>query len=244
MSSLYIRVRTGFYTNRKTVRLRLKIGDDAYWIPPRLWAYCAENQPDGDLSGYASEELAELIGCVKHATSMLQALKDAGFLTKDGKIHDWAEHNGYHEAFSTRAKAAAAARWSKSPRPPESGKGKRKEERGDKHCSSNAPSIPPQDQPDGTPPVENNFPEAERPSKEEFFAYFDTQACLLPAKWYVEDKWLAAQSDNWKGKDNWRAYAQRVKGWWEADGRPASPKTAKAIASGKPVRSDVVGGRM
>jgi len=91
----------------------------------------------------------------------------------------------------------------------------------------------------GAPLVEN-FPEAERPSKEEFFAYFETQACLLPAKWYIEDKWLAAESDNWKGKENWRAYARRVKGWWDSDGRPMNPPKK----NGKPERSTVVGGRM
>ena len=45
-------------------------------------------------------------------------------------IHDWNEHNGYHERYAERAKKAAAARWSKekSPTPPkeerDSGKGK------------------------------------------------------------------------------------------------------------------------
>jgi len=113
MSSLYIKLFSAFFTHRKTVRLRAKIGDDAFWIPPRLWAYAAENQPDGDFSGYTSDELAMLLGCDKHASSILQALRDVGFLDSDGKIHDWEQHNGYHQAFSERAKAAAAARWSK-----------------------------------------------------------------------------------------------------------------------------------
>ena len=143
MSRLYIQVKTGFYTHRKTVRLRIKFGSDAYWIPPRLWAYAAENQPDGDLSGYTSEELAELIGCQKYATSMLQALKDCGFVDENGFIHDWSEHNGYHERYSERAKKAAAARWGKekSPTPPKEDIGKRIVDSGDKHCLSNATSI-------------------------------------------------------------------------------------------------------
>ena len=144
MSQLYIRVRTGFYTNRKTVKLRSKIGADANWIPPRLWAYAAENQPDGNLSSYKSEEIAELVGCPKYATSILQALKDCGFVDKDGMIHDWAEHNGYHERFSIRAKTAAQARWSKAPpTPPEDTEtGKGKGDSGDKHCYKDATSIP------------------------------------------------------------------------------------------------------
>lgn len=117
------------------MKLRAIIGDDAFWVPPRLWAYAAENQPDGDLSGYGNE-LAMLIGCDKHASSMLQALKDSGFVDADCRIHDWQEHNGYHEAYATRAKIAAAARWAKkkAPQTPKEEKEMEKEI-GDKHCS-------------------------------------------------------------------------------------------------------------
>lgn len=131
MSRLYVRVLTGFYSHRKTAMLRSAIGDDAFWIPPRLWAYAAENQPDGNMDGYSSGEIAFLLGCPKYATSILQALKDCGYIDLDGMIHDWKEHNGYHEKFSVRAKTAAEARWAKekSPTPPketktDSGKGK------------------------------------------------------------------------------------------------------------------------
>jgi len=130
MSSLYVRIMTGFYAHRKTVKLRIMLKDDAFWIVPRLWAYAAENQPDGDMSKYSSEELAMLLGCQRYAKVMLQALKECGFIEENGFIHDWNEHNGYHNKFSERAKKAAEARWSKSPRPPkeeeeiESGKGK------------------------------------------------------------------------------------------------------------------------
>ena len=113
MSTLYIRLRTGFYTHRKTARLRALIGDAAYWIPPRLWAYCAEHQPDGNLSSYSSEEISMLIGCSEHTSSILGALKSCGFLDGDGAIHGWEEHNGYHQSYSLRAKAAADARWEK-----------------------------------------------------------------------------------------------------------------------------------
>ena len=121
------------------------IGDDALWLPPRIWAYCAENQPDGDLSTYAPVELAMLIGYNKDATSMLEALKACGFVTSDGHIHDWDEHNGYHQKYSERAKTAADARWKKAPpRTPlkeEKESGKRKVDSGDKHCLEHACSI-------------------------------------------------------------------------------------------------------
>ena len=113
MSELYIKLFTSFFTHRKTMRLRARIGDDAYWVPIRLWTYAAENQIDGNFSSYTSEELAMLVGCDKHASSMLQALKDCGFVDSEGKIHDWEEHNGFHSTFSKRAKKAADARWAK-----------------------------------------------------------------------------------------------------------------------------------
>ena len=145
MSRLYIRVMTSFYTHRKTVKLRIRFGSDAFWIPPRLWAYAAENQPDGDFSKYTSEEIAELIGCPSNAKTMLQALKDCGFIDENGFLHDWKEHNGYHDKFASRARNAALARWSKEKSPvpskEESEKGNRKVESGDKHCLSDASSI-------------------------------------------------------------------------------------------------------
>jgi hypothetical protein len=110
--ALYVKVFTSFFTCKKTIRLRALLGDDALWIPIRLWAYAAENQADGDFSEYTEQEIAMLIGYTKDASSMLQALRQAGFL--DGMIiHDWDDYNSYHKAFSDRAKSAATARWSK-----------------------------------------------------------------------------------------------------------------------------------
>jgi hypothetical protein len=94
---------------------------------------------------------------------------------------------------------------------------------------------------------------AEIPSWEEFWAYCQTQACLLPAEWYARDKWEAANASQWRDKVNWKAYARRCKGWWEADGRPMTPKgqnekygrTGQISGDGtiKPVRgSKAVGG--
>jgi hypothetical protein len=110
--SLYVRLQSSFWTHRKTLRLRAAIGDAAFWIPPRLWSYAADNQPDGDFSDYSAEEIALLLGYPSNAQAMLKALQQARFL--DGmKIHDWQEHNGYHSTFSNRARAAATARWLK-----------------------------------------------------------------------------------------------------------------------------------
>lgn len=131
--SLWIKLHTNFFSHRKTLRLRAALGDDAFWIPPRLWAYAAENQPDGDFSDYTEDEIASLIGYSKDASSMLQALLRSGFMDKELKIHDWAEYNGFHKAFKVRAKTAAVARWRKEKQ------NRREKKRGDE--ASIAPSI-------------------------------------------------------------------------------------------------------
>ena len=149
MSTLYIRVKTGFFTHKKTAKLRLSIGDCAFWVPPRIWAYCAENQPDGDLSDYSAELLASLIGYSGNAQALLEALRDSGFIEKGGGLHHWEEHNGYHKSYSERAKLAANARWEKvrervkkkEAKKNSTDSGNRKQESGHKHCSSDAPSI-------------------------------------------------------------------------------------------------------
>ena len=108
------------------------------WIVPKLWSYAATNQPNGDFSQYSSEELAVIIGCPKYATSIRQALLDAGFMDTCGILHDWNEHNGYHASYANRARRAAKARWgfAESPStPPSEDKDKDKDKETSIACS-------------------------------------------------------------------------------------------------------------
>lgn len=137
--SLFIRVDVGFWSHRKTLRLRALIGDAAFWLPPRLWAYAAQQQPNGDFSGFMAEEIAMLVGYPGDAQALLQALRQSGFMD-DMQLHDWEEHNGYHKSFSDRAKKAANARWEEERRRQEK---TRQEKRRDKQCLGHAQaSIP------------------------------------------------------------------------------------------------------
>jgi hypothetical protein len=111
--SLYVKVFTSFYTHRKTLRLHATLGNDAFWVPPRLWAYAAQNQPDGNFSDYSDQEIASCVGYSGDASSMLQALQRAGFLDERRTIHDWSEYNGYHKTYADRARNAANERWEK-----------------------------------------------------------------------------------------------------------------------------------
>jgi hypothetical protein len=131
------------------------LGDDAFWIPPRLWAYAADNQPDGDFSDYTDDEIASLIGYSKDASSMLQALLRSGFMDRDQKLHDWAEYNGFHKTFKARAKTAAVARWRKEKR--KSTEEKRGEEA----------SIPPS--------IASSIPEAQNGKPKKFVSELNAQ---------------------------------------------------------------------
>ena len=148
MSNLYVRLHSSFWTHRKTLQLRRKLGDAAFWIPPRLWSFAAENAPNGDLSNYQAEDLAMLVQYSGDARSMLEALHEAGFL-ENGVIRNWEERNSFHVTNHDRAKKAAEARWAKRngklSKEKEMDKEKEKEkeskEASPKQCSGNAPSI-------------------------------------------------------------------------------------------------------
>lgn len=142
MSNLYVRLFTNFYTHRKTLRLRAALGDAAYWIPPRLWAYAADSQPDGVFKDYSATELSSILGYTGDASRMLEALLHAGFMDREPlRIHDWEQFNGFHQTFAERAKKAAAARWSKTPSTPSPDKTGKGQETS--IAPGNAPSIPP-----------------------------------------------------------------------------------------------------
>lgn len=157
--SLFIRLDCSFFRHRKTIRLRSLIGDAAFWVPPALWVYAAEHQPDGDFSGYTDKELELAIcytPCVSNAPSMLQAMLQAGFLDADMKVHDWSEHNGYHQVHKEKARAAANARWGKE-RTKETSE-RREENRGEERRSapSNACSNAQASKPSGVPVTEKD----------------------------------------------------------------------------------------
>ncbi len=112
--SLFVRVNCNFYSHRKTAKLRALIGSDALWLPPRWWSYAAENQPDGIFKDYTAPELASLLRYEQDPFKMLEALIQAGFADANPlRIHDWQDYNGYHQAYSERAKKAATVRWQK-----------------------------------------------------------------------------------------------------------------------------------
>lgn len=83
-----------------------------------LWWWSLAVAPDGDLSRFEAEDLADAAMFTGDAETFLRALTDcgpgdsSGFL--DGmKLHDWAEYGGRYAARSAAGKAGAAARWAR-----------------------------------------------------------------------------------------------------------------------------------
>ena len=114
----YITLWADFFRHPKTLRLKRTIGQDAYWIPPRLWCYCVEkgNGSIGDLDDITLAEVLEYAG---DPAAMRKALVDAGYLSEDGKtVVGWDDYYAALQQFRhERAKKAAGVRWSKDSPP-------------------------------------------------------------------------------------------------------------------------------
>ncbi len=59
-----------------------------------LWLWAIDSADDGDISEFTAEDIAEVCEWTKNADMFLSALKDAGFVTEDMKIHDWDDYIG------------------------------------------------------------------------------------------------------------------------------------------------------
>lgn len=114
----WIQLDNDFYRHRKTLRLKRKIGNDAYWVPARIWSHCTEKCTD-DLTPFSDEDLAALIEYGGNPSELRRALIEAGFLSQDGNtVLGWDErYREKMEFYRNRAKKAADARWAKKPQP-------------------------------------------------------------------------------------------------------------------------------
>ena len=85
-------------TNKKTVRLKnlLRIKTpQAVGHLCILWLWALDNAPDGDLSGFSTDEIAEF-ACWsgKNPDGFVNALIQAGFIDSDMRLHDWYDYAG------------------------------------------------------------------------------------------------------------------------------------------------------
>jgi hypothetical protein len=168
------------------------------------------------------DELSALLACKPEETKL------AIFQLKVHKVAEIIEQNGNITLTSRRRKRACNLSELRS------NAGKQSAAKRQQKSNSLSEHTPQQGEPtpssslsasasasDGKMSVETRF--SETPSWDEFWEYCQGIHCGIAAEWYAKDKfWLAGQ-DKWKGKSDWRAYARRVRGWWDNDGRPMKP---------------------
>lgn len=119
--SRWVRLDCSFYSDARTHKLRARIKDAALWIVPRLWCFAADHAPDGNLSAYPADVLADELRYKGNSKVLIDALKDANFLSSDGILIGWGSVYGLpasREASTAKAREAKAAKRSLPPVPP------------------------------------------------------------------------------------------------------------------------------
>lgn len=158
------------------------------------------------------EELSALLACRP------EQIKTAIFQLRVFKVAEIIEHNGNINLVSRRRKRACEISSLRSKAGKLSATSRQQK----------VNSLFEQDPQHGAPTPSSStsssaYASAEIPSWEEFWEYCQGIHCGIAAEWYAKDKFWAAGQDKWKGKSDWRAYARRVRGWWDNDDRPMTP---------------------
>ncbi|MBV9849833.1 MAG: hypothetical protein JO250_09195 [Armatimonadetes bacterium] len=114
------RLAVGIFTHPKIVKLRRRLGDGAVVAHLQLLAFCAQNRPDGRLTGMDDDDIAIAGGYTGEASAFRAALVELRLLDQDADqhlaVHDWADHNPWASEAPLRAdvaRHAAHARWEK-----------------------------------------------------------------------------------------------------------------------------------
>ncbi|WP_028845480.1 hypothetical protein [Thermodesulfovibrio thiophilus] len=118
------RIKTGFFTHRKTLKLIKRLDYKGVFCLLRLWSDVAQNAPKGDISHYTEEDIAIASGWDDDINIFIKTLIEVGFIDEnfmpDGTlkrvIHDWEDNNRYAYYAPERheqATKAAEMRWQK-----------------------------------------------------------------------------------------------------------------------------------
>jgi hypothetical protein len=59
-----------------------------------LWLWALDNAPDGDISDFDADEIAEIVSYLGDPEKFVGALKTAGFVDENGCLHDWDDYAG------------------------------------------------------------------------------------------------------------------------------------------------------
>jgi hypothetical protein len=131
-----IRIKVGFFDNKKTNRLRSALGLSGIESLIRLWMYAAENNQDGDLSNMDMVDIEFAAKWTGEPGAFLSTVTHDKCRFIDGEdgsycLHEWEEHNGFvfnQKNRSEIARSAAKASWDRR-------------KQSTQHTNSNAPSM-------------------------------------------------------------------------------------------------------
>jgi len=118
-----IRIAITFPNHPKTIKLRRKIGHKGVDCLLKLWCFCGEYRPKGDMSNMSDEDVAIAAGWDEDPKVFIAALLEVGYIrarhaTADNNaryyLHGWKDHNPwayYSDERSSRARESASHKW-------------------------------------------------------------------------------------------------------------------------------------
>ncbi len=87
-----------FPEHPKTVRFCTLLGNPVGWAYIwKLWRFCKKYRPNGDLSGFAPNEIEFAVGWTSMDGRFFESAVKAGFIDHDQhgtRVHDWMDHMG------------------------------------------------------------------------------------------------------------------------------------------------------
>ena len=104
-----IRLSLGFYRNPKTKKLIKRLGLEGIVALQLLWIWCAENRPDGDLSGMDDEDIELAADWNGEESALVETLADLRWIDKTETgyvLHGWAERNPWAAEADNRSDKA------------------------------------------------------------------------------------------------------------------------------------------
>jgi len=107
-----IRIKSELPRHRKFKRLKRIIGASAMEHLITFWCNIAEQIPNGTLSGWSNEDIAEAANWNEEADCFIDAMVDSGFIDREGNqliIHDWADHQPWVVGAKERSERAKIA---------------------------------------------------------------------------------------------------------------------------------------
>ena len=115
-----IRLKIGFTTSPKTLKLKRRLGADGVLCLISLWLWAAQDKPNGVLDGKDIDDIELAAGWNGEPGEFAKALVDLRWLetAADGTycLHGWEEHQDWASKADERAekaRTAAQARWAK-----------------------------------------------------------------------------------------------------------------------------------